>query len=49
MLAPFNRHTRPDNGPILILDRRVLRKGYGRSFLAGLPDYRRFADGDPVS
>ncbi len=40
-----------DTGIVVILDPRVLTKGYGRSFLAALPDCRRFVDGveTPVS
>jgi ATP-dependent DNA helicase DinG len=41
--------TRSDTGLVVILDPRVLTKGYGRSFLAALPDCRRFVDGVPVS
>jgi ATP-dependent DNA helicase DinG len=37
--------TRHDHGLVVILDPRVLTKGYGRSFLAALPDCRRFVDG----
>jgi ATP-dependent DNA helicase DinG len=40
--------TRTDTGLVVILDPRVLTKGYGRSFLAALPDCRRFVDGAPV-
>jgi ATP-dependent DNA helicase DinG len=40
---------RSDTGMVVILDPRVLTKGYGRSFLAALPDCRRFVDGSPVS
>ncbi len=38
--------TRTDTGLVVILDPRVLTKGYGRSFLAALPDCRRFVDGE---
>jgi ATP-dependent DNA helicase DinG len=34
-----------DTGMVVILDPRVLTKGYGRSFLEALPDCRRFVDG----
>jgi Rad3-related DNA helicase len=34
---------------VVILDPRVLTKGYGRSFLAALPDRRRFVDGAPLA
>jgi ATP-dependent DNA helicase DinG len=34
-----------DRGMVVILDPRVLTKGYGKSFLAALPDCRRFVDG----
>jgi ATP-dependent DNA helicase DinG len=37
-----------DRGLVVILDPRVLTKGYGRSFLAALPDCRRFVDGVPA-
>lgn len=37
-----------DTGLVVILDPRVLTKGYGRTFLAALPDCRRFVDGEPV-
>jgi ATP-dependent DNA helicase DinG len=36
-----------DRGMVVILDPRVLTKGYGRSFLEALPDCRRFVDGAP--
>src|SRR5947207_7847705 len=39
--------TRTDTGLVVILDPRVLTKGYGRSFLAALPQCRRFVDGVP--
>jgi ATP-dependent DNA helicase DinG len=35
-----------DTGIVVILDPRVLTKGYGRNFLAALPDCRRFVDGE---
>jgi len=38
-----------DTGIVVILDPRVLTKGYGRSFLEALPDCRRFVDGVPVT
>ncbi len=34
-----------DTGLVVILDPRVLTKGYGRNFLAALPECRRFVDG----
>jgi ATP-dependent DNA helicase DinG len=34
-----------DKGMVVILDPRVLTKGYGRTFLESLPDCRRFVDG----
>jgi ATP-dependent DNA helicase DinG len=34
-----------DTGIVVILDPRVLTKGYGRTFLESLPDCRRFVDG----
>jgi ATP-dependent DNA helicase DinG len=37
-----------DTGVVVILDPRVLTKGYGRTFLEALPDCRRFVDGGPV-
>jgi ATP-dependent DNA helicase DinG len=40
--------TRTDTGLVVILDPRVLTKGYGRSFLDALPPCRRFIDGVPV-
>jgi ATP-dependent DNA helicase DinG len=36
-----------DTGLVVILDPRVLTKGYGRTFLAALPECRRFVDGVP--
>jgi ATP-dependent DNA helicase DinG len=39
--------TATDRGMVVILDPRVLTKGYGRSFLAALPECRRFVDGVP--
>lgn len=36
-----------DSGLVVILDPRVLTKGYGKHFLAALPDCRRFVDGVP--
>jgi ATP-dependent DNA helicase DinG len=41
--------TRTDTGMVVILDPRVLTKGYGRAFLEALPDCKRFIDGVPVS
>jgi ATP-dependent DNA helicase DinG len=40
--------TRTDTGLVVILDPRVLTKGYGRNFLDALPDCRRFVDGVAV-
>jgi ATP-dependent DNA helicase DinG len=40
--------TRTDRGLVVILDPRVLTKGYGRAFREALPDCRRFVDGMPV-
>jgi ATP-dependent DNA helicase DinG len=37
-----------DTGIVVILDPRVLTKGYGRTFLEALPDCRRFVDGVAV-
>jgi ATP-dependent DNA helicase DinG len=34
-----------DTGMVVILDPRVLTKGYGRTFLQALPECRRFVDG----
>jgi ATP-dependent DNA helicase DinG len=38
-----------DRGLVVILDPRVLTKGYGRAFLAALPECRRFVDGALVA
>jgi ATP-dependent DNA helicase DinG len=40
---------RTDTGIVVILDPRVLTKGYGRAFLDALPECRRFVDGVAVS
>lgn len=40
--------SRTDTGMVVILDPRVLTKGYGRAFLEALPECRRFVDGAPV-
>jgi ATP-dependent DNA helicase DinG len=40
--------TSTDTGLVVILDPRVLTKGYGRTFLEALPECRRFVDGAPV-
>ena len=40
--------TATDTGSVVILDPRVLTKGYGRVFLAALPECRRFVDGAPI-
>lgn len=37
-----------DTGMVVILDPRVLTKGYGKTFLSALPDCRRYVDGEPV-
>jgi ATP-dependent DNA helicase DinG len=37
--------TKTDTGLVVILDPRVLTKGYGRQFLDALPPCRRFVDG----
>ncbi len=37
--------TRTDRGMVVILDPRVLTKGYGRSFVDALPGCRKFVDG----
>jgi ATP-dependent DNA helicase DinG len=37
--------TRTDRGLVAILDPRMLTKPYGKRFLEGLPDCRRFVDG----
>jgi ATP-dependent DNA helicase DinG len=39
--------TRTDTGLVVILDPRVLTKGYGKRFLEALPECRRFVDGRP--
>lgn len=41
--------SRTDRGLVVILDPRVLTKGYGRRFLEALPACRRFVDGEPAS
>jgi ATP-dependent DNA helicase DinG len=38
-----------DSGMVVILDPRVLTKGYGKHFLTALPECRRFLDGVPES
>jgi ATP-dependent DNA helicase DinG len=40
--------TRRDTGLVVILDPRVLTKGYGRTFLEALPPCRRYEDGEIV-
>jgi ATP-dependent DNA helicase DinG len=40
--------TKSDTGMVVILDPRVLTKGYGRTFLRALPECRRFIDGVPA-
>jgi ATP-dependent DNA helicase DinG len=37
--------SRNDTGLVVVLDPRVLTKGYGRAFLDALPECRRFVDG----
>jgi ATP-dependent DNA helicase DinG len=37
-----------DTGLVVILDPRIVTKGYGKSFLAALPDCRRYVDGKPA-
>ncbi|MCI0462067.1 MAG: helicase [Gemmataceae bacterium] len=37
--------TKTDTGMVVILDPRVLTKGYGRAFLQALPECRQFIDG----
>jgi ATP-dependent DNA helicase DinG len=37
--------TQSDTGTVVILDPRVMTKGYGRSFLDALPECRTFVDG----
>jgi ATP-dependent DNA helicase DinG len=41
--------TRTDTGMVVILDPRLLTKGYGRTFLRALPECRQFIDGVVVS
>src|SRR5262249_17333379 len=38
-----------DTGLVVILDPRVIMKGYGRLFLDALPNCRLFIDGKPVN
>jgi ATP-dependent DNA helicase DinG len=38
-----------DTGLVVILDPRVLTKGYGKVFLSALPECRRFVDGVPAT
>jgi ATP-dependent DNA helicase DinG len=40
--------TRTDKGMVVLFDPRVLTKGYGKSFLAALPECRKFVDGVEV-
>ena len=40
--------SRTDTGLVVVLDPRVLTKGYGRAFLEALPRCRRFIDGVAV-
>jgi ATP-dependent DNA helicase DinG len=40
--------TTTDRGLVVLFDPRVLTKGYGKSFLAALPECRRFVDGVEV-
>jgi ATP-dependent DNA helicase DinG len=37
--------TKSDKGMVVLFDPRVLKKGYGKAFLAALPECRRFVDG----
>ncbi len=37
--------TKTDTGLVVVFDPRVLTKGYGKSFLAALPDCKRIVDG----
>ncbi|HLW65183.1 MAG TPA: helicase C-terminal domain-containing protein [Gemmataceae bacterium] len=37
--------TKSDKGIVVLFDPRVLTKGYGKAFLAALPECRRFVDG----
>jgi ATP-dependent DNA helicase DinG len=41
--------TTSDRGLVVVLDPRVLTKGYGSSFLNALPDCQRFVDGRSVA
>jgi ATP-dependent DNA helicase DinG len=41
--------TRTDKGMVVILDPRVLTKGYGRAFLEALPQCRQFVDGEYIT
>jgi ATP-dependent DNA helicase DinG len=41
--------TKTDTGLVVILDPRVLSKGYGRAFLEALPECKRFVDGVAVA
>jgi ATP-dependent DNA helicase DinG len=41
--------TRTDTGCVVILDPRVLTKGYGKAFLEALPECRRFVDGEAAA
>lgn len=40
--------SRSDRGMVVILDPRILTKGYGRSFLKALPECRLHVDGSPA-
>jgi ATP-dependent DNA helicase DinG len=40
--------SRSDTGLVVVLDPRVLTKGYGKTFLEALPECRRFVDGAEV-
>jgi ATP-dependent DNA helicase DinG len=40
--------SRTDRGLVVILDPRVMTKGYGRTFINALPECRRFVDGVAV-
>ncbi len=41
--------TKEDTGMVVILDPRMMTKPYGRRFLEGLPECRRFVDGADVN
>jgi ATP-dependent DNA helicase DinG len=41
--------TRTDRGLVVVLDPRVLTKGYGRAFVDALPACKKFVDGEAVA